>query len=131
MRAFSEFAVFDWSGQNVERPKGIQLASCRVNGAPQLHRPASGHWSRVDVLHWLITNAERGSDMLIGFDLSMGFPFADADAFFPGWEDSPQNAPDLWALVDQLCTADFHLAANSFVAHPELSRYFQIGRAHV
>lgn len=125
MRAFSEFAVFDWSGQNVERPKGIKLASCRVNGAPQLHRPASGHWSRIDALHWLMTNAERGSDMLIGFDLSMGFPFADADAFFPGWEDSPQNATDLWALVDQLCTADFHLAANSFVAHPELSRYFR------
>ena len=125
MRTFDEFAVFDWSGQNVERPRGIALASCRVGEAPQLHIPTTNHWSRNDVLHWLMKAADRQSDMLIGFDLSMGFPFADADAFFPGWEQSPHNAPALWELVDELCSEDAHLAANSFVAHPELSRYFR------
>lgn len=125
MRTFSEFAVFDWSGQNVERPKGIALARCAVGEAPQLHPPTAKHWSRTEVLHWLKKAADGQSDMLIGFDLSMGFPFADADAFFPGWDHSPQTALALWEMVDELCTKDLHLAANSFVAHPELSRYFR------
>ena len=125
MRTFGEFAVFDWSGQNVERPKGIALASCRAGEAPQLHRPALNHWSRGDVLDWLLKAAERQSDVLIGFDLSMGFPFADAGAFFPGWEHSPQTAPALWQLVDALCAGDAHLAAGNFVTHPELTRYFR------
>ena len=125
MRTFNEFAVFDWSGQNVARPKGIALASCAAGKAPQLHVPTDTHWSRSDVLHWLVKAAESQSDMLIGFDLSMGFPFADAGAFFPGWEHSPQSAPALWQLVDELCSDDAHLAANSFVTHPELSRYFR------
>lgn len=125
MRIFGEFAVFDWSGQNVERPKGIALASCRAGEAPQLHIPTTNHWSRNDVLHWLMKAADRQSDMLIGFDLSMGFPFADTGAYFPEWEHSPQSATDLWQLVDELCSSDSHLAANSFVAHPELSRYFR------
>ena len=125
MRTFSEFAVFDWSGQNVERPRGIALASCAVGEAPQLHTSNAMHWSRNEVLHWLIKAAESQSDMLIGFDLSMGFPFADTGAFFPDWEHSPHSAPALWQLVDELCANDAHLAANSFVAHPELSRYFR------
>jgi hypothetical protein len=125
MRTFREFAVFDWSGQNVERPRGIALASCAVLEAPQLHTPNTMHWSRNEVLHWLIKAAESQSDMLIGFDLSMGFPFADTGAFFPDWEHSPHSAPALWQLVDELCANDAHLAANSFVAHPELSRYFR------
>jgi hypothetical protein len=125
MRTFGEFAVFDWSGQNVERPKGIALASCRAAEAPQLHIPTTNHWSRNDVLHWLIKASKNQSDMLIGFDLSMGFPFADAGAFFPDWQHSPQSATDLWQLVDELCAQDAYLAASSFVAHPELSRYFR------
>ena len=125
MRTFGEFAVFDWSGQNVERPKGIALATCRAGDAPQLHMPTDIYWSRNDVLNWLMKTAENQSDLLIGFDLSMGFPFADTGAYFPDWEHSPQSAPDLWQLVDELCAKDAHFAANSFVAHPELSRYFR------
>ena len=125
MRTFGEFAVFDWSGQNVGRPKGIALASCRAGEAPQLYIPTQNHWSRNDVLHWLMKAADSQSDMLIGFDLSMGFPFADTGAYFPEWEQSPQSAPDLWRLVDELCADDAHLAASSFVTHPDLSRYFR------
>jgi hypothetical protein len=125
MRTFGEFAVFDWSGQNVQRPKGIALASCAHGEAPQLHVATDNHWSRNEVLHWLIKAAESQSDRLIGFDLSMGFPFIDSGAYFPEWEHSPQSAPALWQLVDELCAADAHLAANSFVAHPELRRYFR------
>jgi hypothetical protein len=125
MRPFSEFAVFDWSGQNVARPKGIALANCRAGEAPKLHIPIANYWSRSDVLHWLMKAADSQSNMLIGFDLSMGFPFVDSGAYFPEWEHSPQSAPALWQLVDELCAEDAHFAANSFVAHPELSRYFR------
>ena len=126
MRTFSEFAVFDWSGQNVERPKGIALASCRAGEAPQLLNPPSHHhWSRIDVLQWLMKVAGSRLNMLIGLDLSMGFPFADTGAYFPKWEHSPRTAPALWQLVDDVCTEDPHLAANGFVTHPELSRYFR------
>jgi hypothetical protein len=125
MRIFSEFAVFDWSGQAVERPKGIALATRQAAQAPRLVQPRAGAWSREEVLRWLEQAAEGQADMLIGFDLSMGFPFADADAFFPGWAGSPPNAPGLWELVEQLCTTDPDLSASSFVQHPELSDYFR------
>jgi hypothetical protein len=125
MRVFNEFAVFDWSGQAVERPKGIALATGLIGKAPRLVQPAAAAWSRIEVLRWLEQAAERQTNMLIGFDLSMGFPFADADAFFPGWAASPAHAPALWALVEKLCTDDLHLSASSFVQHPELSHYFR------
>jgi hypothetical protein len=125
MRDFSNFAVFDWSGQAVERPKGIALACCEAGAAPMLHPAPNGHWSRADALEWLRGQAASNSNLLIGFDLSMGFPFADAGGYFPGWDGSPASAPALWALVDTLCANDTHLAASSFVTHPVLSRYFR------
>jgi hypothetical protein len=125
MRQFSTFAVFDWSGQAVARPKGIALASCGARTAPQLHPAPAQYWARSDVLDWLIGQADQHNDLLIGFDLSMGFPFADAGDYFPGWCESPQTAPALWALVDQLCANDPHLGVSSFVGHPDLSRYFR------
>lgn len=134
MRRFSEFAVFDWSGQAVERPKGIALATGRAGQAPRLIAPAARAWSRTEALRWLEMAAERQTDMLIGFDLSMGFPFHDADAFFPGWAKSPPTAPQLWQLVEQYCADDPHLSASSFVQHPELTHYFrhqgQLGRLY-
>ncbi|WP_316715500.1 hypothetical protein [Sphingosinithalassobacter sp. CS137] len=69
--------------------------------------------------------AEAGSDTLIGLDLSPAFPFADHGAFFPGWDASPADAKALWALVEELSAADPHLAATSFVAHPEARRHFR------
>jgi hypothetical protein len=125
MRIFSEFSVFDWSGQAVERPKGIALATGRSGESPRLVRPAKGAWSRIEALRWLERAATRQADMLIGFDLSMGFPFVDAGAYFPDWANSPPHAPALWELVEQLCADDPHLSASSFVQHPELTHYFR------
>jgi hypothetical protein len=125
MRFFSDFAVFDWSGQAVSRPKGIALATARRSQAPVLIRPDEGAWSRLDVLAWLQNAAKAKADMLIGFDLSMGFPFDDAGAYFPGWAGTPCDAPALWGLVDQLCANDQHLSVNSFVEHPKLCQYFR------
>ena len=120
---FSRFVAIDWSGAIGERQRGIAIASCeRGSGAPRLERP-DHRWSRAEVLDFL--HALAGSNTLIGLDLGLSLPFADRDAFFPGWAESPADARALWALVDGLCTADLHLSATSFVDHPEAARHFR------
>lgn len=120
---FAYFAAIDWSGAVGERHKGIALAICdAAGGAPRLVRP--GHrWSRADVLRWLLEEMPEGT--LAGLDLGASLPFADCGAFFPGWADSPPDAKALWALVEDVCRDDPHLAASSFVDHAEASRYFR------
>jgi hypothetical protein len=120
---FRHFAAIDWSGAVGPRQPGIAVALCgEGDEAPRLVRP--GHiWSRQDVLDWLLDDLP--DDILVGMDLSPAFPFADADAYFPGWSGSPRNARDLWALVDHICADDLHLSASSFVDHAEASRHFR------
>lgn len=77
------------------------------------------------MLAWLQDVAASGEPMLIGLDLSPGFPFVDEGAYFPGWAGSPRDAKMLWATVDRLSAGDPHLAAAGVVAHPELGRYFR------
>jgi hypothetical protein len=122
LNRFAHFVAIDWSGAAGERHKGIAVAMCDAGGAPRLARP--GHrWSRPDVLEWLLE--AMPADTLVGLDLGMSLPFADSGAFFPGWSESPPDARTLWALVDQTCRDDPHLAASSFVDHLEASRYFR------
>ena len=123
MSRFRHFAAIDWSGATGERHKGLALAIYdAADGPPRLVRP--GHrWSREEVLHWLVEEMPEGT--LVGLDLGASLPFADCDAFFPGWSESPRDAKALWALVDRLCRDDPHLAASSFVDHGETSRYFR------
>jgi len=123
VRRFAHFAAIDWSGAVGPRQKGLAVALCSVGArAPAIVRP--GHiWSRIEVLDWLRGDMPR--DTLVGLDLGPSLPFADEGAFFPGWDESPPDARSLWALVDRLCAADPHLAATSFVDHPEASRHFR------
>jgi hypothetical protein len=120
---FAHFAAIDWSGAVGERHKGIAVAICDAGGgAPRLVRP--GHrWSRAEVLHWLRERMPEGT--LAGLDLGASLPFADCGAFFPGWDESPPDARTLWALVEDICRDDQHLAASSFVDHKQASRYFR------
>lgn len=116
--------AIDWSGALGPRQKGIAVALCGLEGAPRLLRPAGHtHWSRKDVLDLLLHDLPQ--DTLVGLDLGISLPFADAGAFFPDWSDSPADARALWALIDTICAQDEHLAAASFVDHPELSAYFR------
>lgn len=125
MRRFEHFAVIDWSGQAVERPAGLAVAVAgQGTTAPTLLAPAGG-WSRQALLDWLLAHARAKTDMLIGLDLSPGFPFADRDAFFPGWPASPPDAGALWAMVDDMSADDQHLAASSFLAQPEVASHFR------
>lgn len=123
MRKFTHFAAIDWSGAVGPRQPGIAVALCTGgNQAPALIRP--GHiWSRQDVLDWLLN--ELPGNTLVGMDLSPALPFADEDAYFPEWSESPSDARVLWALVDHICTDDPHFAASSFVDHTDASRYFR------
>lgn len=120
---FTDFIAIDWSGQAVERPKGLAVAHCREGGgAPAL---IDRNWSRQDILDWLLDLAQTGTRALIGLDLSPAFPFHDEAAYFPGWDRSPPNAESLWALVDSLSADDPHLAATGFIAHPDARRHFR------
>lgn len=120
---FRHFAAIDWSGAVGPRQKGIAVAICATgNSAPDLIR-RDGGWSRQAALEWL--RHDLPHDTLVGLDLGPSLPFVDQGAFFPGWPESPRDARALWALVDRLCTADPHLAASSFVDHPEAARYFR------
>lgn len=120
---FSHFAAIDWSGAVGPRQKGIAVALCPAgSAAPALVRP--GHvWSRQEVLDWMLRDMPEGT--LVGLDLGPSLPFLDRGAFFPQWAESPADARSLWALVERLCADDPHLAAGSFVDHPQASRHFR------
>lgn len=120
---FTSFVAIDWSGAVGPRQRGIAVAICHAGtSAPTLVRP-SHIWSRQDVLDWLLTDLPDNA--LVGLDLGPSLPFADRAAFFPGWTDSPADARTLWQLVETVCADDPHLAASSFVDHPEASRHFR------
>lgn len=120
---FSHFVAIDWSGAVGPRQPGIAVAACDVGSdAPQLVRPGYV-WSRIEVLEWLVT--ELPGDALVGLDLGASLAFADCDAFFPGWDETPADARALWALVERICADQPALGANSFVDHPEASRHFR------
>lgn len=120
---FRHFAAIDWSGAVGPRQTGIAVAVCSAgDDAPILIRP--GHiWSRQEVLDWLLH--DMPDDTLVGMDLSPAFPFADKTSYFPGWTNSPDNARDLWALVDRICEDDPNFSVSSFVDHPKASRHFR------
>lgn len=124
MRPFTHFAALDWSGARGPRQRGIALAVASGTAAPALVRP--GHiWSRAEILDWLEGVAAAGEDMLIGFDFSAAFAFADHGAYFPGWVESPVDIRALWTLVERLAGADPHYEAGGFLAHPEARRHFR------
>jgi hypothetical protein len=120
---FAHFVAIDWSGAVGERHAGIAIAIARQgNAAPELVRP--GHrWSRAEVAAWLLDDLPH--DTLVGLDLGIALPFADHGAFFPGWAESPADARSLWVRIEQICADDPHLAATSFVDHPEAAHHFR------
>ncbi|MCZ8137309.1 MAG: hypothetical protein O9266_13490 [Porphyrobacter sp.] len=126
MTRFTHFLAVDWSGAKGARQKGIALAVALAEGGPPVlvTPPDPKGWARTEVLALL---AGLDAPTLVGLDLGIGLPHADAGAFFPGWDASPADARGLWALIDALCADDPHLEAGGFVSHPEGARYFRHG----
>jgi len=126
---FTHFLAVDWSGAKGARQKGIALAIARAEGgAPVLLPPPEPRgWARSEVLARLRALKEP---TLVGLDLGISLPFADAGAFFPGWDVSPNDARSLWAMIDHLCAADPNLEAGGFVSHAVATRYFRHGKDH-
>jgi hypothetical protein len=124
---FTHFLAVDWSGAKGARQKGIALAIARAEGgAPELLPPPDPRgWARSEVLALL---GDLPGATMVGLDLGISLPFADAGAFFPEWDASPADARALWALIDALCVDDPHLEAGGFVTHTEASRYFRHGK---
>lgn len=120
---FDHFLAIDWSGAAGERHKAIALAVAQAGGGPPELLRAPRGWARSEVCEFLRHGLPART--LVGLDLGIGLPFADAGAFFPGWGESPADASDLWAMIDRLCADDPHLGANSFVDHPELCRHYR------
>jgi hypothetical protein len=122
---FTRFAAIDWSGARGSSHKGIALALCETgDAAPVLVAPPAGRaWSRAGIHDWLIDQADGA--LLVGLDLSAGFAFVDADAYFPGWPGSPADARALWALVDALAADDADFAADGVLAHRHVRRHFR------
>lgn len=122
---FGSFMAIDWSGAKGPRQKGIAVALCDTSGAaPSLLHPRDHTaWSREGVLELL--RDRLPADTLVGLDLGISLPFADAASFFPGWSEAPQDARSLWALIDTTCADDANLSVDSFVDHPRFSAYFR------
>jgi hypothetical protein len=120
---FRHFAGIDWSGAVGARQPGIRVALCHAGDAAPMLVRADHIWSREDVLAWLTDDLP--ADTLVGLDLGASLPFLDQGSYFPGWSQSPPDARALWALVDDICADDPHLAATSFVDHPQASRHFR------
>jgi hypothetical protein len=126
MPRFSEFACIDWSGALGEHHRGIALAiTAGEHKVELINPPAAKGWSRAAILDWLSNIAANDRPTLIGIDLSLGFPFVDTGAYFPGWDNSPVNAPELWRMVDTLCADDPHLSMTSLLSHPDAARHFR------
>jgi len=124
MRRFTHFAAIDWSGARGERQRGIALAVASDTAAPALVQPEHV-WSRAEILGWLEDVAAAGTNMLIGFDFSAAFAFADHGAYFPGWTETPSDMGALWALVEQFAGEDPYYEAGGFLTHPEARRHFR------
>lgn len=123
MSRWRHFVGIDWSGAVGLRQKGIAVGLCTPGcGTPVLIR-TDGMWSRAAILEWLRNGLPPNS--LVGLDLGLSLPFVDRNAFFPGWRESPEDARDLWAFVDQKCDADPNLSVSSLVDHPEAARHFR------
>ena len=123
MRRFEHFLAIDWSGAKGKRHRGIALAFADARGGPPVlvrHR-----WSREEVL--AVLRDDLPANTLVGMDLGIALPFADCGGFFPGWEDSPRDAPALWRLIDTIAKDESDLAANAVIAHPVLRPYFRDG----
>ena len=125
MSRFDHFAVVDWSGEAVARPKGLAVAYAERGDNPPVLLSPPGGWTRERLTEWLAEHGRAGTRLLVGLDLSPALPFIDQGAYFPGWRDSPADALSLWAMVEHVTADDPHLSVSSLLRHAEVRRHFR------
>ena len=125
MARFRHFLAIDWSGAKGPVQKGIALAVADAAGGPPVLVERGKGWSREDVLTLLRDDLPDAT--LVGLDLGIALPFVDCGAYFAGRPDAPCEAPELWALIDDVASGEPNLGANRFVAHPDFRPFFRDG----
>ncbi len=123
VRHFSHFIAIDWSGAKGSRHKSIAMAVAHADGGPPVLVDRKSGWSREEVFE--VLRDELPDNSLVGFDLGISLPFADHSAFFPGWQETPWNAEQLWELIETICAEEEDFAAGTFVDHPKAQHYFR------
>jgi len=88
-------------------------------------RGTPGRWSRRAVAEWLKEEAAAEAPLLIGIDASLALPFADAGAYFPGWDRSPTDAAALWQMIAAMNRDDPTLGATAMLADPAIAGHFR------
>ena len=122
---FSCFVGIDWSGAKGRAHKGISVFMADDNNnVPQKVMPPEGrHWSRMQLLSWLV-ELSREKRVLAGIDFAFSYPFCDEQAYFPGYHDSPETAPQLWAMIDRLNASQEDLYGGGIWDHDSLGAYY-------
>lgn len=99
---FDRFVGIDWSGRE-KNYKGVTVAHCGQDGLVHPAVPATGHWRREAVAHWIAERIGRGERLLVGFDFGFSLPWREGVGYLDGRVDQ-SHMFDLWDLV--------HVAAN-------------------
>lgn len=143
-QAFSSYLGIDWSGAKAKHHAGLQLAIAKPGKAVprRMPPPVGRHWSRCQVLELLIEHADAAvgkSPVLAGIDFAFAHPLrvkqsadlgvddaigVDAKSYFPGAEDAPKTATDLWALVEKVNNNQPDLYGGAMFRHPKWGEYY-------
>ncbi len=122
-KGFERVIAIDWSGTKGPRYKGIAVAEAVGKDAPRLVTPPGGGWTRKKV-HDFILRAVGEGRVLVGYDFSPALPFADRGAYFEG---GPDNARDLWRLVNEISGGAPDFFGGAFTTHPDHAASFWRG----
>ena len=105
--SFDYFVGIDWSGAKGRAHRGISIFTATDgSGVPIKQMPPHNKkaFSRADVIAYLEALSKKGS-VLAGIDFAFAYPVDEAGHYFPDLENTelqPQDAPALWALIDEV-----------------------------
>ena len=129
MRKFDCFVGIDWSGARGPYQAGLAVFMAEAGDCAPMRvmPPNNKRWSRYDIACWLqeISTKRR---VLAGIDFAFAYPVYDMEGaycgYFPGFANSPQEAPALWQLIEQINQGEAHLYGGAIWDHPELGAYY-------
>ncbi len=123
---FELFIGIDWSGAKGSSHRGIAVSEAEPGkSVPTIISPPADarSWSRTSVIEYLIKRSSN-KKILAGFDFAFAYPFMDENTYFPGIQDSPNNAQELWALIDRINTNAKDFYGGLIWQDPQLGVYY-------